>query len=148
MRLFITQTCHFHRWRAQVPAAYEKTNLDGFMATIPDFIETNTTTKTNSGNQAVFSHKFVRQLTTSPQLKELFAIGSQRRESLVTKSKPWRRPVCFKLRETSLRNAVLSLNASICYKSEDSTEGSVVQEELHKAGDPVHVCRNEVLMAL
>jgi hypothetical protein len=42
----------------------KKTNQNGFVAIIPDFTQTNTTTKTNSGNQAVVSHKFVRQLTS------------------------------------------------------------------------------------
>jgi DNA-binding transcriptional regulator YdaS (Cro superfamily) len=45
-------------------------------------------------------------------------------------------------------NAVLSLNADTCYKNEDATEGIIVQQELHKAGDPAHVRGNEVLTEL
>ena len=145
----------------------KKTKQNGFVATIPDFIKTNMTKKTNSGNQAVFSHKFVRQLTNSPQVKELFAIGKYgcccclEERTWITaariigyKEQALEAASMFQVWGgestcgTSMGNAVLSLNASICYKNEDATEGSIVHQQSHQAGDPVYVHGNEVLTTL
>jgi hypothetical protein len=56
----------------------KKWKQNDFVSSIPDYIKTNMTsnkTKTNSGNQAVFSYKVVNKLVNSPQVKELFAIA-------------------------------------------------------------------------
>jgi hypothetical protein len=56
----------------------KKWRQNDFVSSIPDYIKTNMTsnkTKTNSGNQAVFSYKVVKRLVNSPQVKELFAIA-------------------------------------------------------------------------
>jgi hypothetical protein len=56
----------------------KKWKQNDFVSSIPDYIKTNMTsnkTKTNSGNQAVFSSKVVKKLVNSPQVKELFAIA-------------------------------------------------------------------------
>ena len=56
----------------------KKWKQNDFVSTIPDYIKTNMTsnqTKTNSGNQAVFSYKVIKKLVNSSQVKELFAIA-------------------------------------------------------------------------
>jgi len=145
----------------------KKTNQNGFVATIPNFIQTNMTKKTNSGNQAVFSYKFVKELTNSPEVKALFAIAKYgcccclEERTWITaariigyKEQALEAASMFQVWGgettcgTSMGNAVLGTNASICYKNEDATVGSAVYQESHKAGDPVYLHGNEVLQAL
>jgi hypothetical protein len=143
------------------------TNQNGFVVTIPDFIKTNMTKKTNSGNQGVFSHKFLKELTNSAQVKELFSIAKYgccccleertwiaaariigyKKQALEAASmfQVWGGDSSCK---SSMNNAVLSVNASLCFKTEDASENSKFSKESHTEGVPFYLYGNEMLAAL
>mmetsp|Transcript_28567 Transcript_28567/g.61517 ORF Transcript_28567/g.61517 Transcript_28567/m.61517 type:complete len:627 (+) Transcript_28567:133-2013(+) len=118
-----------------------------FESPIPDYIKTNMTEKTNSGNQAVFSYKVVKKLIASPQVKELFGIakygccccleertwiaaariighGAEAMEAASMFQVWGGEPKCG---NGSMKNALLKPNATICYKSEDLTKQFVLE---------------------
>lgn len=122
----------------------KKSNQNGFVPTIPDFIQTNMTKKTNSGNQAVFSYKFVKELTMSAEVKHLFALAKYgcccclEERTWITAA----RIIGYKKQaleaanmfqvwgggtecKSSMNNAILSSNASLCFKNEDATNEAV-----------------------
>lgn len=121
---------------------------NGFDSPIPDYIKTNMTEKTNSGNQAVFSYKVVKQLIDSPQVKELFSMAKygccccleertwiaaariigHGREAMEIGSmfQVWAgEPDCG----GSMKNAILRSNSSFCYKSIDDTKGNLFERQ-------------------
>jgi len=146
----------------------KKVSRNGFVLTVPDFITSNMTTKTNSGNQGVFSYKFVKELTNSPQVKELFAIAKygcccclEERTWIAAagiigyQQQALEAASMFQLWgggsncEGTLGNAVLSLNASFCFLNEDASENStVLSKEAHIQGRPFYFPGNEMLDAL
>eukprot|EP00533_Pseudo-nitzschia_delicatissima_P010322 CAMPEP_0116091644 /NCGR_PEP_ID=MMETSP0327-20121206/7615_1 /TAXON_ID=44447 /ORGANISM="Pseudo-nitzschia delicatissima, Strain B596" /LENGTH=594 /DNA_ID=CAMNT_0003583009 /DNA_START=72 /DNA_END=1856 /DNA_ORIENTATION=+ len=123
----------------------KKWKQNGFDAPIPDYIKSNMTQKTNSGNQAVFSHKVVKKLVNSPQVRELFGMAKygccccleertwiaaaniigHGREAMEAASmfQVWGGEA--KCGDGSMKNALLIPNATICYKSEDLTKGNL-----------------------
>jgi hypothetical protein len=144
----------------------KKTNQNGFVASIPKFIQTNMTKKTTSGNQAVFSHKFVKEMTNSAEVKELFAIAKYgcccclEERTWITaariigyKDQALESASMFQVWGgdttcgTSMNNAVLSVNASICYKNEDATD-IIHEAPSKKVGDPVYLRGDEMVQAL
>ena len=120
----------------------KKWKQNGFDASIPEYIKSNMTQKTNSGNQAVFSHKVVKKLVNSPQVRELFGMAKygccccleertwiaaaniigHGREAMEAASmfQVWGGEA--KCGYGSMKNALLIPNATICYKSEDLTK--------------------------
>jgi hypothetical protein len=141
----------------------------GFEPIVPGFIQTNMTKKTNSGNQAIFSYKFVRQLTLSAQVKELFAIAKYGccccleertwiaaagmigyRDVALEQASMWQvwggETTC----QSSMNNAILTVNASICYKNEDATEIRQQTGQNHRSTkeEPVYIKGDKVLDAL
>ena len=139
---------------------------NGFVPTVPNFIKGNMTKKTNSGNQAVFSYKFVKELTNSPEVKQLFATakygccccleertwvaaariigyGKQAAEAASMFQVWGGDPSC----KSSMRNAVLSLAPESCYKVEDSSLNAV-QSISGKAYSPAHLHGNELVRDL
>jgi hypothetical protein len=145
----------------------QKIKRNGFVVTIPDFIKTNMTKKTNSGNQGVFSHKFVKELTNSAQVKELFALAKYgccccieertwiaaarilgyKNQALETASmfQVWGGGTTC---GGSMSNAVLSLNASLCFRTEDASKNVTISDVPRKEGGPFHFHGNEMLEAL
>lgn len=140
---------------------------NGFIPNIPGYIQRNMTKKTNSGNQGVFSKKFVKELTNSPEVKELFATAKygcccclEERTWIAAASiigyqkQALARASIFQVwggKETcgsSMNNAVLGVNASICFRNEDATEGSVYLEKNHVGGDAVYFKGNETISIL
>jgi len=139
----------------------KKWKQNGFEATIPDYIKTNMTEKTNSGNQAVFSHQVVKKLIDSPQVKELFSIakygccccleertwiaaarmigyGSEAMDAASMFQVWGGESECGR---GSMKNALLKPNATICYKSEDLTKGNIYERHQNDSGrtdDPSH----------
>lgn len=97
--------------------------------------------KTNSGNQAVYSRAIVEELVASPAVRELFTLSKYgccccleertwiaamgligRQGEALEQASVWQtwggREVACK---SSMRNAVLTRNATVCYKVEDGT---------------------------
>ena len=137
---------------------------NGFTPTIPEFIQTNMTKKTNSGNQAVFSYKFVQDLVTSPQIKQLFALAKYgcccclEERTWITAARilgygeeamasagmfqVWGgKTTC----QSSMNNAVLGMNHSICFKNEDA---GLLRSAGYKDGEPIYVWGSEILKEL
>jgi hypothetical protein len=145
----------------------EQINRNGFVVTIPEFIKTNMTKRTNSGNQGVFSQKFVKELTNSPQVKELFALAKYGCCCCIEESS-WIAAASIlgyakqAMEATSMfqvwggetacaggmRNAVLSLNASLCFKTEDASENRTVSIVGNKKGGPFYLYGHDMLKAL
>jgi hypothetical protein len=99
------------------------------------------TKKTNSGNQAVYSRTVVEELSNSPSVRELFALAKygccccleertwiaamgmiDRQGQALEQAAIWQcwgglAADC----KSSMKNAVLTQNASVCYKVEDGT---------------------------
>ena len=113
------------------------------------------TGKTNSGNQAVFSYRVVKEFVNSPQVKELFGLAKYGccccleertwiaaanmigygREALETASmfQVWGgEPECG---DGSMRNALLIPNATICYTSDDATKGNLFERQQKGVND-------------
>jgi hypothetical protein len=126
-----------------------------FDAPTPEYIKTNMTEKTNSGNQAVFSHKVVKKLIGSPQVRELFAMAKygccccleertwiaaariigHGREAMEAASmfQVWGgEQACG---DGSMKNALLRSNETICYKSEDVTKGNLFERQQNNSED-------------
>eukprot|EP00536_Pseudo-nitzschia_multiseries_P002727 jgi/Psemu1/317962/estExt_fgenesh1_pm.C_370008 len=132
----------------------KKWKQNGFDSSIPDYIKANMTEKTNSGNQAVFSHKVVQKLIASPHVKELFSIAKYGccccleertwiaaarmigygREAMEAASmfQVWGGE--SECGEGSMKNALLKPNAAICYKSEDLTTGNIYERHQNESG--------------
>ncbi len=127
----------------------KKWKQNGFDAAIPEYIKANMTQKTNSGNQAVFSHKVVKKLVNSPQVRELFGMAKygccccleertwiaaanmvgHGKEAMDAASmfQVWGgEPNCG---DGSMKNALLVPNSTICYKSEDVTSGNLFERQ-------------------
>jgi hypothetical protein len=140
---------------------------NGFVPTVPNFIKGNMTRKTNSGNQAVFSYRFVKELTRSSEVKQLFAIakygccccleertwvaaariigyGKQAMDAL-SMFQVWGGDSSCK---SSMNNAVLSLDPDTCYKVEDAVTLNAVQNASSYSGNPVYLHGHELVQAL
>lgn len=138
-----------------------------FVPTVPNFIKGNMTRKTNSGNQAVFSYKFVKELTNSAEVKELFAtakygccccleertwvaaaqiIGYGKQVMDATSMfQVWGGdPMCT----ATMNNAVLSLDSEPCYKVEDAVTLNSLQIVSAKSDKPVYLRGHELVRAL
>jgi hypothetical protein len=126
-----------------------KWKQNGFDSPIPDYIKTNMTEKTNSGNQAVFSYSVVKKLIDSSQVRELFSLAKygccsaleertwiaaariigHGREAMEAASmfQVWGgEQTCG---SGSMKNALLRPNATICYLSEDATKGNLFERQ-------------------
>jgi len=127
----------------------KKWKQNGFDSPIPDYIKRSMTEKTNSGNQAVFSYKVVNKLLLSPQVRELFSMakygccccleertwiaaahiighGKEAME-LPSMFQVWGgEPLCG---DGSMKNAILNANATLCYRSDDVTKGSLSERQ-------------------
>jgi hypothetical protein len=133
----------------------KKWKQNGFDSPIPDYIKTNMTEKTNSGNQAVFSYNVVKKLIDSPQVRGLFSMAKygccccleertwiaaarmigHGREAMEAASvfQVWGgEQACG---DGSMNNALLRPNATICYKSEDATKGNLFERQQRNSGD-------------
>eukprot|EP00535_Pseudo-nitzschia_heimii_P013127 CAMPEP_0197197966 /NCGR_PEP_ID=MMETSP1423-20130617/33134_1 /TAXON_ID=476441 /ORGANISM="Pseudo-nitzschia heimii, Strain UNC1101" /LENGTH=630 /DNA_ID=CAMNT_0042651795 /DNA_START=159 /DNA_END=2051 /DNA_ORIENTATION=- len=129
---------------------------NGFDSSIPDYIETNMTEKTNSGNQAVFSYRVVKKLIKSTEVKELFSMAKygccccleertwiaaakiigygDEAMGLACMFQVWGgEPVCG---DGSLKNALLIPNATICYRSDDLTKGNLSDRQRNGTEGP------------
>lgn len=108
---------------------------------LSDAITETMTKKTNSGNQAVYSRTTVEELSNSPHVRELFALAKygccccleertwiaamgmiDRQVQALEQAAIWQcwggiAADC----KSSMKNAVLTQNASLCYKVEDGT---------------------------
>lgn len=127
----------------------KKWKQNGFDLPIPDYIKTNMTEKTNSGNQAVFSYNVVKKLIDSPEVRELFSLAKygccsaleertwiaaariigHGREAMEAASmfQVWGgEQACG---SGSMKNALLRPNATICYLSEDATKGNFSERQ-------------------
>ena len=140
---------------------------NGFVPTIPNFIQGNMTRKTNSGNQAVFSYRFVKELTNSAEVMELFAIakygccccleertwvaaariighGEQAMDATSMFQVWGGDPMCT----ATMNNAVLSLDSEPCYKVEDAVTLNALQIVPAKSKNPVYLHGNELVRAM
>lgn len=108
---------------------------------VPEWIQSAMQYKTVSGNQAIFSHRVVTKLLESRQVKELFA-KSKYGCCCCLEERNWIAaldlighgsarldpPAVFQAWggveecQSSMNNALLSQNASLCYRDEDATD--------------------------
>ena len=137
-RLLATRGEGLLKLTVRVPRIYFKTQL------LPDGILQFMTKKTNSGNQAIYSCAVVNDLVASPSVRELFALSKYgccccleertwiaamgligRQEEALEQAAIWQAwggeaADC----KSSMKNAVLTRNATVCFKVEDGTIGS------------------------
>ena len=111
---------------------------------LPDLIRRFMTKKTNSGNQAIYARSVVEDLATSSNVRELFALSKYgccccleertwitamgligRQDEALQQAAIWQAwggtsADC----KSSMKNAILTRNATVCYKVEDGTVDS------------------------
>jgi hypothetical protein len=163
----LTRTRFVFTTRKEERFITQQIKRNGFVVTIPDFIRTNMTKKTNSGNQGVFSHKFVKELTNSPQVKELFALAKygcccciEERTWITAASILGYKKQALEAASMfqvwggastcggSMNNAVLSLKDDVCFRIEDARENSTFPEVPQKQVGPLYVHGSEMLEVL
>jgi hypothetical protein len=145
----------------------KKSNTNGFKAVIPSFVLKSMTKKAVSGNQAVFSYNFVKKLTMSAEVKELFAIAKYSC-CCCLEERTWIAAAriigygdmaldvasMFQLWGGSnkcvstMNNAILSLNSTLCYRTEDATAGSLALTISRNEGDAIYIKGDQVFAQL
>eukprot|EP00977_Amphora_coffeiformis_P030228 scaffold45607_cov237-Amphora_coffeaeformis.AAC.2 len=143
-RLLATRGSSLLKLTARVPRIYFANQV------VPDGIRQFMTKKTNSGNQAIYARSVVKDLVTSPNVRALFALSKYgccccleertwitamgligRQDEALQQAAIWQAwggtsADC----KSSMKNAILTRNATVCFKVEDGTvdsHGSTLQ---------------------
>jgi Core-2/I-Branching enzyme len=142
----------------------KKIERHGFISSISETIRTNMTKKTNSGNQGIFSYDVVKKLTMSTEVKEMFALAKygccccieERTWFAATRIIGYKDHALEKASTfqvwggnitcaPSMNNAILRMNSSICYKSEDASSGSLALQASQNQQINIYIRGDEIL---